>query len=88
MVPGILAVSLGQFAQMFRHFKERSVALLACRHGHDLPSVFSRPRHGYQPELLEGPGPTARPAKRCRADVPGLIGCTACRVQRGTNCCP
>ena len=88
MVPGIQAVALGQFAQMLRHFKERSVALLACRHGHDLPSVFPRPRHGDQPELLEGSGPTARPAKRCQTDVPGLIGCTACRVRRETSCCP
>lgn len=40
VVPGVQAVALGQFAQMLRHFKERSVALLACRHGHDLSRVF------------------------------------------------
>ena len=62
VVPGVQAVASGQLAQMFGHFEERGVALLARAHGDDLAGVLPRPRHGGLPVWQEDRCPTDRPA--------------------------
>lgn len=58
-------MAFGQLPQMFWHFEECGIALLACAHGDDLAGVFPRPRHGYLPGWLAFRVPIDRQASAC-----------------------